>query len=52
MTPERKLKVFNIGAEWFVKFMEEQNIEVVRLDWSPPPRRPKDISSILKKLGR
>ncbi len=52
MIPERKLKVFNIGAEWFVKFMEGQNIEVVRIEWSPPPQRPKDISSILKKLRR
>ncbi len=52
MNPERKLKVFNIGTEWFVRFMEGQSIEVVRMDWSPPTRRPDDISSILKKLRR
>ena len=52
MTAERKLQVFNIGTEWFVKFIEGQNIEVVRIAWSPPPRRPEDISSILRKLER
>lgn len=52
MTADRKLKVFNIGTEWFVRFMVGQEIEVVRMEWSPPPRRPEDISSILKKLRR
>ena len=50
MTVERKLKVFNIGTEWFLKGMEGQAIEVVRIEWSPPPRQPEDISSILRKL--
>lgn len=52
MTVERKLKVFNIGTEWFVKSLEGQDIEVVRIEWSPPPESPEDISSILKKLRR
>ncbi|MGC8618524.1 MAG: hypothetical protein ACP5UZ_07320 [Thermoplasmata archaeon] len=49
---QKKLKVFNIGTEWFVKPMEEQGIEHYNLDWSPPTKVEKDISSILKRLGR
>jgi len=52
MSKENRLKVFSIGSDWFVKSIEGQGVEVIRLDWSPPPRRPKDISSILKKLRR
>ncbi|MCL5440149.1 MAG: hypothetical protein AAE986_08065 [Thermoplasmataceae archaeon] len=52
MKEEKKLKVFNVGTSWFVKPLEDQGIEHYNLDWSPPAKIDKDISSILKKLGR
>lgn len=52
MADSKKLKVFNIGTSWFVKPIEDQGLEVYNIDWSPPVEIDKDISSILKKLGR
>ncbi len=47
-----KLRVLNVGTEWFVRFLEEQKVDVYRLEWSPPVEKPKDISSILSRLGK
>ena len=47
-----KLKVFNVGTDWFIRQLEEQGVDVYRIEWSPPVERPKDISSILRKLGK
>ncbi|MEM3851569.1 MAG: hypothetical protein QXP70_01045 [Methanomassiliicoccales archaeon] len=47
-----KLRVVSVGTDWFVPFMEEQGIEVFRIDWSPPVERPKDISAILSKISK
>lgn len=52
MAVSKKLKVFNVGTSWFVKSAEEQGIEVHEIEWTPPAKIAKDISSILKKLGR
>jgi hypothetical protein len=44
-------RVFNVGAEWFVPFLEEQRIEVYRMEWSPPVENPADIAALLQRLG-
>lgn len=49
---QTKLKVINIGTEWFVPFLEEQGVNVLRVEWSPPVERPSDITSILRKLRK
>lgn len=41
-----------MGTEWFVPFLEEQEVDVYRIEWSPPVERPADISSILKRLSK
>ena len=46
---EGKLKVFSVGAEWFYQEMNKQDI---RLYWTPPIEKPKDINDILKRLGK
>lgn len=52
MSEKKNLKVFNLGTNWFLKSVEEQNVQVYDIEWSPPAKIEKDISSILKKLGR
>ncbi len=47
-----RLKVLNVGTEWFVPFLEEQKVDVYRIEWSPPVEKPADITSILSKLKR
>ncbi len=46
-----KLKVFNIGADWFYREMKAQDIDVVPVDWTPPAEVPEDIAGILRSLG-
>jgi hypothetical protein len=46
----KKLKVLNVGTEWFVPFLEEQKVEVLRLEWAPKVRNPDDVSAILRRL--
>ncbi len=48
---EGKLKVFSVGTDWFIDSMEQQDIEVLKVKWSPPIEMPKDIASILEKIG-
>lgn len=47
-----KLKVFNVGAEWFYMEMKKQDIDIYKIRWSPPVEIPEDISKILSALGR
>jgi hypothetical protein len=49
---EGKLKVFAVGAEWFYQEMDKQDIKLYKIDWAPPVELPKDISNILKGLGK
>ncbi len=47
---EGKLKVFSVGADWFFREMQEQDMEVHKIDWAPPPETPDDIRDILSLL--
>ena len=46
-----KLKVFNIGADWFYEEMKAQEIDLMPVDWTPPAEVPEDIAGILGALG-
>ena len=45
-----KLKVFNVGADWFYGEMKIQDIDIKQVDWTPPVQVPEDIDSILASL--
>ena len=45
-----KLKVFNIGADWFYQEMKGQDIDIMPVDWTPPVEVPGDIAGILQAL--
>jgi hypothetical protein len=47
---DKKLKVFCIGSDWFLREMRSQNMDVDKVDWVPMPDLPADVASILKKL--
>ena len=36
---KEQVVVINIGLRGFAKSMEEQGVEVVQVDWSPPRQR-------------
>ncbi len=46
----KKLKVINIGIETFAEDLEKQDVEVVRVDWSPPAGGDLEILKLLDKL--
>ena len=47
-----RLKVFNVGADWFYEEMKAQEIDVKPVDWTPPIEVPDDIAAILNALKR
>jgi len=45
-----RLKVFNVGADWFYEEMKMQEIDIKQVDWTPPHEVPDDIANILASL--
>jgi hypothetical protein len=43
-------KVLNIGLRLFAEELRRQGIDVVEVDWSPPPEIEEDLKDILNKL--
>jgi len=43
-------KVLNIGLSLFAEELRHQGIDVVEVDWSPPPEIEEDLKDILNKL--
>jgi hypothetical protein len=43
-------KVLNIGLSLFAEELRRQGVEVVEVDWSPPPEIEEDLKDILDKL--
>jgi uncharacterized UPF0146 family protein len=43
-------KVLNIGLSLFAEELRRQGIDVVEVDWSPPPEIEEDLKDILNKL--
>lgn len=46
----KELKVINIGIEMFAEDLEQQNVDVVHVDWRPPAEGDLDILKLLEKL--
>jgi hypothetical protein len=44
------LVVINIGLNQFAKNLEEQNVEVVQVDWQPPAGGDKEMIDLLDQL--
>jgi hypothetical protein len=47
---DSELNVVNIGLEIFHNALKLQNIKVVDVNWSPPPKLDKEIEDILDKI--
>ena len=45
------LKVVNIGLDGFACELEEQGVEVIRVDWVPPAGGDPKLAALLSKLG-
>jgi len=48
---EGPLKVVNIGLENFTNELEQQGVEVVQVDWTPPAGGDPKLADLLSKLG-
>ena len=48
---EENLRVINIGLERFAWELDQQGVEVVDVDWSPPAGGNPKIADLLSKLG-
>jgi hypothetical protein len=47
---DSELNVVNIGLEIFHNALKLQNIKVVDVNWSPPPKLDKETEDILDKI--
>ncbi len=42
--------VINVGLNQFARNMEEQGVEVVQVDWTPPASGDKEMMDLLDRL--
>jgi hypothetical protein len=47
---DSELNIVNIGLEIFHNALKLQNIKVVDVNWSPPPKLDKETEDILDKI--
>ena len=47
---KEQVVVINIGLRGFTKSLEEQGVEVVQVDWTPPASGDKEMMDLLDKL--
>ncbi len=47
---EEQIIVINIGLGQFARNMEEQGVEVVQVDWTPPAGGDKEMLELLDNL--
>lgn len=45
------LKVINIGLEGFARELDQQGVEVIQVDWTPPAGGDPKLADLLSKLG-
>ena len=45
------LSVINVGLESFAKDLEECDIDILHIEWSPPAGGNPEIANLLAKLG-
>ena len=43
--------VVNIGVQLFADSLERQHVDVVHVDWTPPPALDPAIEALLEELG-
>lgn len=46
----KALVVINIGLKQFAESLEEQQVDVVQVDWIPPAPRDQEIDALLDML--
>lgn len=46
----KPLVVINIGLKQFAESLEEQQVDVVQVDWTPPAPRDQEIDALLDML--
>ena len=42
--------VINVGLRGFAEILEEQEVEVIHVEWSPPAGGDEDLAELLKEL--
>ncbi len=47
---KEQVVVLNIGLRGFAKSLEEQGVQVVQVDWTPPASGDKEMMELLDKL--
>jgi hypothetical protein len=47
---ENKPVVVNIGVRDFAESLEDQQVEVVHVEWAPPAGGDRDMAELLQKL--
>lgn len=47
---EERPRVVNVGLRDFARDLEEQEVEVVQLDWRPPLPEDEEMKRLLEKL--
>jgi hypothetical protein len=47
---QKQLVVINIGLRGFAESFEQQEIEVVQVDWTPPAGGDQEMIDLLEKL--
>ena len=45
------VRVINVGLEGFARDLDNQGVEVVHVDWSPPAGGDSELAGLLSKLG-
>jgi len=45
-----RLKIVNIGLEWFYHELKRQGAEVVHVKWRPPAGGDKEIIELLRRI--
>jgi FdrA protein len=45
------LKVINVGLEGFARELDQQGVEVIQVDWTPPAGGDPKLADLLSKLG-
>ncbi len=47
---KKPIIVINVGLEKFAKSLEEQKVDLVQVDWTPPAGGDKDMINLLDQL--
>jgi len=48
---EREPEVVNLGLREFAASLAAQKIQVVQVEWRPPPQLDEEVAALLERLG-